>query len=261
MGQHKSNKLGRGLEFSDYRQYQIGDDYRYIDWNLYSRLGQLFLKQFSEEREVSIHFLIDKSNSMSFGNNPSKFELAVKIAAGIGYIGLTQLDRVGASFFSNSLNREIDSGKGKDWVTEYFTFLSKEEANGDTNINKALSDFSYRYEKSGLLIILSDFLDEKGYKTGLKKIIDNNWQVIIIQTLAREEIDPEIKGEVQLIDLEDSNKKEININQNILSQYHQQLEDYCYQIKQFSNKYKIDYNRVNTEDTIEDIIFKQLHIT
>ena len=257
LGQHQSQDLGGGLEFSDYRQYQIGDDYRYIDWNLYSRLGQLFLKQFTEEREIIVYFLIDSSKSMAFGD-PSKLDFAKKIAGALGYIALTQLDRVGAGFYSDDIDREIKSGKGKDWVYKYFQFLNSGKAEGETDLNHALSMFSHKYKKPGLVVILSDFMDEKGYQKGLRQLKENNWRVFVIQTLAREEMNPDLEGELYLVDSETEQGKEVVVNQETLSNYQQKLNEFCSNLSSFVGKYGIDYFRVSTEDNFENLIYETL---
>ncbi|MFW6269944.1 MAG: DUF58 domain-containing protein, partial [Bacillota bacterium] len=220
--------------------------------------GQLFLKQFSEEREILLYFLLDQSKSMSFGATP-KFEIAVKIAAALGYIGLTQLDKVGAAFFDEELNyNNLISGKGKDWVYKYFNFLEQRETGGDTNINKAVTRFSQQHNKPGLILVLSDFLDKKGYKQGLKQLKEKNWQVCAVQILAREEIDPELNGEIQLVDLENNERKELVINQDTLSKYKEKLNKFSLEIENFCKKYDIDYFKVNTEQNLENIIFNIL---
>ena len=257
-GHHVSHNPGGGLEFKEHREYQPGDDYRYIDWNLYSRLGQLFLKQFTEEREIIVYFLIDKSDSMTFGQS-SKFTYAVKSAAALGYIALTQLDRIGVSFFDESLAESFKPGKGKNRVHQFFDFLSRVESGGKTNLNQAINEFSYRYKKPGLAVILSDFLDEKGYQQGLKRLKENNWNVFVIQTLTKNEVDPNFEGEVLLIDTETNEGKELEINQQTLDNYRQNLNKFCEQLKKFSQKYGIKYFQVLSESKIEDLIFETLY--
>src|SRR3989441_12946287 len=101
-GERRSRTLGRGVEFADYRSYQIGDDYRHIDWSIYSRLDRLFVRLFSEDEEVNVHLLLDTSPSMVWGA-PRKLDYAVQIAAAIGYVALANLDRVGAAAFGSRL--------------------------------------------------------------------------------------------------------------------------------------------------------------
>ncbi len=99
-GEHSTVKMGTSLEFSDYRNYQVGDDFRYIDWNIFSRLDRLFLKVFTAEEDLSIHILLDTSQSMTFGE-PPKIDYAKRVAAALGYIGLSNLDRVGITTFAD----------------------------------------------------------------------------------------------------------------------------------------------------------------
>ena len=123
-GEKLSQKKGVGLDFKDYRQYQSGDDYRYIDWNLYSRLEQLFLKEFVAERGINVHFLIDKSKSMIHSDS-KKFNLAKKITAALSYISLSHFDEVEAIFFADDLMESTGKMRGKTKIKYLFNFDSR----------------------------------------------------------------------------------------------------------------------------------------
>ncbi len=252
-GKHSSKELGTGLEFSDFRQYLPGDDYRYIDWNLYSRLEQLFLKLFTEEREIMLYILIDNSKSMGFGE-PKKLETALKIAGILGYTGLVSYDRVGAGFFSDQLGSELKPGKGKKYVYKLFDFLEHGQETGKTNFNKVLKIFNYKYKKPGTVIIISDLMDKKGYQKGLHYLLGNNWGINLIQIISQEEMEPSLKGDFRLIDSEDGNIKETSINQNIINAYKKKLQDYNQKIEQFSHRYGISYLKMVSTAKFEDLI-------
>jgi len=252
-GQHISVEPGTGLEFNDYRQYMPGDDYRYIDWNLYSRLEQLFLKLFTEEKEMMLYFLIDNSKSMGFGE-PEKLITALKMAAALGYIGLANYDKVGAGFFSDSLNQQFRPAKGKNRVNSFFSFLEKSRKQGTTNFNLALKLFNYQFKKPGTIFILSDFLDPEGYQDGLKLLLASNWNIVLIQILCPSEIEPSFQGEFRLIDTETDQVKEINIDQMVIEKYQKNLEEYCDNLRQFAWKYGITYHKLSSDNKFEDII-------
>src|SRR5439155_23156407 len=111
-GEKRSTRRGTSVEFADYRDYSAGDDLRYIDWNAYARLEKLFLKLFVEEEDLHVYLLVDRSKSMAFGS-PPKLEYAKRVAAALGYIGLTNYDRVGASLFSDRLHLTMPHTRGR----------------------------------------------------------------------------------------------------------------------------------------------------
>ena len=111
-GERKSIKRGHSLEFADYRNYSLGDDLRYLDWNVYGRLDKLFIKLFAEEEDLHVHILIDSSKSMEFGN-PTKLDYAKKVSAALGYIGLANYDAVGVGSFSGRLSSYVPPMRSK----------------------------------------------------------------------------------------------------------------------------------------------------
>src|SRR5215831_18098916 len=121
-GDRRSLALGRGLEFDDYRAYQLGDDYRYIDWHVVSRLDRLFVKIFSEEEDLDVSLLVDTSRSMAAGV-PSKLTLAKQLAAAIGYIGLVNLDRVGVNAFATTVGSGLQRLRGRARAFDLLRFL------------------------------------------------------------------------------------------------------------------------------------------
>ncbi|MFW6256737.1 MAG: DUF58 domain-containing protein [Bacillota bacterium] len=257
-GSQKSSYAGSGLEFSGFRPYLPGDDYRYIDWNLYSRLEQLFLKLFQEEKESVYYLLVDKSKSMSFGQ-PPKMETALKTAGALGYIGLLNYERVGAGFFAEELGAQFKPGKGKKRVHQLFDFLSQNsEVRGKTDMNQAFSLFNYQYKIPGTVIILSDFFDEKGYREGLSLLAQNGWQVYLIQILSPTEVNPELNGEYKLFDSETGEKKEVNIDQKMIQKYKNSLQNYRQELLDYARYYGMYYFFLETdfdfENTIRELI-------
>src|SRR5436309_6958225 len=111
-GEKRSTRRGISVEFADYRDYSAGDDLRYVDWNTYARLEKLFLKLFVEEEDLHVYLLVDASRSMAYGA-PPKFDYARKIAAALGYIGLSNFDRVGATVFTDRMLHHLPPVRGK----------------------------------------------------------------------------------------------------------------------------------------------------
>src|SRR6476619_3074425 len=110
-GERRSARRGTSVEFADYRNYSLGDDLRYVDWNTFARLEKLFLKLFLEEEDLHVYLLVDGSQSMAYGA-PSKFDYGRRIAASLGYIGLTNMDRVGATVFAERMRDYLSPVRG-----------------------------------------------------------------------------------------------------------------------------------------------------
>src|SRR5437660_8421240 len=123
-GERRSKKKGQSVEFADYRNYVVGDDLRFLDWNLYARLDKLFLRLFMEEEDLHFYVLIDNSLSMDFGT-PSKLHYAKQIAAALAFIGLVNLDRVVIEAFNDRLTQSLPAVRGRRSLWRLLDFLTK----------------------------------------------------------------------------------------------------------------------------------------
>src|SRR5213082_48563 len=131
-GEKRSVKRGTSVEFADYREYMLGDDLRYVDWNTAARLDKLFVKLFIEEEDLYLALLLDTSKSMDFGN-PKKIHYAARVAAALGYIGLSNYDRVSITAFAAGLGRALPTKRGRAGVIPFFDYLNRVQASGETS--------------------------------------------------------------------------------------------------------------------------------
>ncbi len=258
MGQLSSHKPGNGLEFKDYRSYQRGDDFRYIDWNLFSRLEQLFLKEFVEERDFLVYLLIDKSSSMGLGT-PSKLEFAIKLAAALGYIALAGADQVGGAFFSTYPETELKPIKGKNRFEQLFTFLEQAQAGGRTDLNYSLSFLGQKYKKPGLVVILSDLHTEKDYEDGLKILKKRGWEIWIFQILDQWELKPTADQEVYLIDAETGRTKEVILNQEAIKSYLDNFKAMQTRTLDLARHYGFSFLTLSTAQPVEEVLIETLY--
>src|SRR5713226_9069208 len=142
-GERRSKRKGQSVEFADYRNYVIGDDLRFLDWNLYARLDKLFLRLFMEEEDLHFYILIDNSLSMDFGT-PTKLHFAKQIAAALGFIGLVNLDRVMIEAFNYRLTQTMPSMRGRRSLWRMLEFLQRLEPAGPSDLKQALRSFSIK---------------------------------------------------------------------------------------------------------------------
>src|SRR5438309_4663102 len=140
-GERRSKRKGQSVEFADYRNYVVGDDLRFLDWNLFARLDRLFLRLFHEEEDLHFYVLLDNSLSMDFGK-PSKLHYAKQVAAALGFIGLVNLDRVMIEAFNERMTQTLPAVRGRRSLWRLMDFLQKIEPAGPSDLRKALRTFS-----------------------------------------------------------------------------------------------------------------------
>lgn len=272
-GERRSRTLGRGVEFGDYRSYQTGDDYRYIDWNIYSRLDRLFIKLFSEEEDVNVHLFLDISQSMAWGE-PSKLDYATRIAAAVGYIGLVNLDRVGVVAFADRLRHALLPHRGRGQVFHLFEFLSGvlHRAGRDTSghqlatgrassdLRAAMWEYVHQTKRRGLLVVISDFLFPSGYEEGLKLARYHRFEPFIIHVLSDDELVPAVAGDARLVDVESHQSVEVSLDGPTLEAYARARDAYLGSLEQFCLRHQIEYLRTTTSIPFEDLILRYLRI-
>src|SRR3954449_8855067 len=224
-GERRSKRKGQSVEFADYRNYVVGDDLRFLDWNLYARLDKLFLRLFMEEEDLHFYLLVDNSLSMDFGT-PTKLHYAKQVAAALGFIGLVNLDRVVIEAFNDRLTQSMPAARGRRSLWRLMDFLQKIEPAGPRALQPALRTFSLKCSGKGIVILLSDLMDKGGYEDALRYLVARQLDIYVIQILSQEEIEPEIVGDLKLVDVEDDDVAEITVNGPLLKRYQQNLAAY-----------------------------------
>lgn len=262
LGERRSRSRGLSVEFADHRNYALGDDLRYLDWNLYGRLDRLFLKLYEEERELPVHIFLDSSESMIYGT-PSKFDFGRQVAAAVGYVGLCGFDRVTVrSFPGRDEDRPylgaLRSVRGKRSAMSFFQALGKLRAGGAASFNESLKTCAREARQIGMAIVLSDFLDPQGYEEGLMALVSRGFQVTCVQILASEEVEPSRYGDLKLVDSETGMEQEITFGKYRLKAYQQTVSNYCQRVKEYCASRGIHYFRTSSETPLEELLLKQL---
>jgi uncharacterized protein (DUF58 family) len=270
-GERRSKARGQSVEFADYRNYVAGDDFRYLDWNLYGRLERLFLKLYEEERELPVRIFLDASESMTFGA-PAKFDFARQIAAATGYVALCGFDRVTVHVFPE-LTAGTDSAadsaelaargalravRGRKSSLPFFQNLSKLTARGAVNLNEALRRGAIAARQAGVAIVLSDFLDPAGYETGLNALIGRGFQVNAIQILAPEELNPSTYGDLRLVDSETGVAQDVTFGKFRLKAYQETVQKYCQRLREFCQARGMNFFSVSSDMALEQLLLKEL---
>src|SRR5437016_3371891 len=239
-GERRSKRKGQSVEFADYRNYVKGDDLRFLDWNLYARLDRLFIRLFMEEEDLHFYVLIDSSLSMDFGK-PTKLHYAKQVAAALAFVGLVNMDRVVVEAFSARLAQSLPAVRGRKSLWRVLSFLQKIEPAGVGNLREALRTFSLKSSGKGIVVVLSDFMDKGGYEDALRYLVARQFDVYVIQVLSQEEIEPEIVGDLKLIDVEDEDEAEITVSGPLLKRYKQNLAAFRGKLSDFCLRRGITY--------------------
>ncbi len=256
-GERRSKRKGQSVEFADYRNYVVGDDLRFLDWNLYARLDKLFLRLFMEEEDLHVHVLVDASLSMDFGT-PTKLHYARQVAAALGFVGLVNLDRVVVQAFSDRLTQTSPVLRGRRSLWRLLDFLGKVEPAGSSDLARAMKEFTVRSSGKGVVVLLGDFMDKGGYEDGLRYLVARRMDVYAIQILSQEEIEPDVVGDLQLVDVEDADVAEITVNGPLLKRYKQNLAAYRAALHQFCTRRGVACLFTSTEVPFDRLVLTYL---
>lgn len=231
-GERRSKRRGQSVEFADYRNYVIGDDLRFIDWNIYARLDRLFLKLFLEEEDLAVYVLVDVSKSCDFGS-PNKAHYFRQVAAALGYIALVNYNRLNVVAMSDGIVAETGPLRGRRRVAQMIDFVSKLQPSGSSNFTQACRRFALQNRQKGICIVLSDFFIKEGFEEGLRYVAGGRYDLFCVQALAPQEIEPDIQGDLKLRDVEDDDLAEVSITQPLIKQYKANLNAYCLALKDY----------------------------
>ncbi|MBP5342495.1 DUF58 domain-containing protein [bacterium] len=262
-GKHLVKTFGQTAEFADFRDYQLGDDIRRIDWNLYSRFEKFFIRLFTDERQMKVSIYLDASASMG-KDNAKKAAYATACAAGIGYLAIHNMDKV--SF--NIMKEETSENKygtivGKNHFFQSIEVLENVTFEGETDITKCILNSNDDGNGNGLTVIISDFLTEGNWKKAVDYLLYKKRQVLLLQILTPEELEPTYTGRVNLIDSEsldvsDPRNMKLRINSGLQTAYQMALNEFKNDISEYAKKREVDYISIDTNEAIESVLFKQL---
>lgn len=218
-GSRQSHRVGAGLEFADHRDYVAGDDLRYLDWNLFGRLGRLALRLYEEDEDLSIDLLVDASASMGMGT-PPKLDLALQLGAALAYVGLANLDRVAVTALDGE-GSGLPPARGKGRILPILRFLDQVRPLARTSLTAAVRGFLARRSsrRRGLVVLISDFYDAAGARAALELIRRHRLRAIAIQVSAPDELAPEptLRGDVRLCDVETGEERELTVSPSVLA--------------------------------------------
>jgi uncharacterized protein (DUF58 family) len=256
-GERRSRRKGQSVEFADFRNYVAGDDVRFIDWNMYARLDKLFLKMYLEEEDLHFFALIDASSSMDFGE-PTKLQYAKQLAAALGFIGLCRADRVRLETLGQSLRSSSPILRGRHSVWRMTEYLQQIEAGENVTLSDGVRNFCLRNSGKGILVLITDLMDKQGYETALRYLLAQHLDIYLVHILSPAEVDPDIVGDLRLVDSEDDDVAEITVSRPLLDRYRQTLSSYIEGAREFCNRRGIAYLLANTSIPVQTLVSSYL---
>ncbi|CAN5573123.1 DUF58 domain-containing protein [soil metagenome] len=272
-GEHKSRRRGSSPEFSDFKSYSQGDDYRRIDWNIYSRLDELFIRLSEVTTELTVHILLDSSASMHWSSSPevpTKFTYARRLAGSLAYVSLWHFDRIAITPFRDNLDSSFGPVQGRSYIQPGLRFLASLRAHGATDVPDAIRRYTSARRQAGMLLVISDLLSGSAddLQDSLRHARTRGWQVTLIHIVDEAELSPESTVlrdsserpvTVELIDVEGHDRLRLAETDDVLDRYRQAVGLWQDDLQRVTSAELVDLVQLRTNWPFESVVLSQLH--
>lgn len=263
-GNHKTPYHGSTVEFADYREYVLGDDIRRIDWNLYSRFEKHYIKLFVDERQMHIQIFLDCSASMSKADENKALQ-AMRLAAAIGFLSVRHMDRTSIRLIKGDVAESLcGTITGKNSFYRGIGKFDTLQFKGEADLEKAIINCPSPGSNNGLTVIISDFMTDSNWKKAVDYLLFQKRQVMLVQILSPEEVDPLYNGRMRLVDIEaedplDERHLKLKITKSHIKAYKEALADFIGDIKKFCSGREVDFISVTCDEPIERLLFERMN--
>ena len=255
-GPRRSIAPGRGLIFKDHRIYAPGDDFRSIDWKVYARTDDLYIKNYEEERNLVVHSILDHSASMKFGKKISKFDYGAMLGIGFGYLAMKENEKFRFSTFGEGLN-VFQQRKGMSQVAAMVDYLNSVKTSGDSKLLECIMQYRKFIGSRALIVLISDFLiDLEEIKEAFYHFGNN--QVKILQILDPVEKGLSLVGDYDFRDSETGFRVKSFVTPRLRENYRSMLDKHCNAIQEHCNTLGYEYHLITTNTPIFDAFYKIL---
>ncbi len=256
-GERRAFNVGAGLIFRDYANYSYGDDFKSIDWKAYARSDKLFVKRYEEDRNLTVHIIVDFSGSMDFGVKTKKYEYASMIALGFAYIALKNNERFVLTTFDDKLEF-FKPSKGTKQIASMLSYLNKKKAVGVSSFEQSLLKYKQLVGSKALVVVISDFFYDTKQISNILHRYKNN-KIILVQVLDALEKNLDLEGNYDLLDLESDSKLNTFIDPYLRKKYFENLELHQAKIKEVCSEVKADFFVIGSDENIFDVFYKVLY--
>jgi uncharacterized protein (DUF58 family) len=251
----RTKKSGTGVEFADHRDYQPGDDFRSLDWNVYQRFGRLLVRLYEEEEDLAIHFILDASASMAFGDG-RKAAYAKKVVAALAYVGLANLDRVSIVTTTDRVLDRLPETRGKARIFKAFRFLREVESTGTTNLGDAMKTFVAQNKRRGLAVLVSDLYDPSGFEKGINILRYNRFDPFVVHVLDPMDARPKLHGDVLVYDCETGDEREVTVTARMLGRFAEAHARYLAEVERFCSTHQVPYAAASVDVPFDELILR-----
>jgi len=254
-GEHLTGRGGSSTEFSDFRDYVPGDDVRFVDWNVFARLNRPYIKLFEIEEEMHVAIVVDASASMLF---EQKLHRAKQLAAAFGVMGLMGTERVSVSAFRQEGTERLRPCTGRASLAKLFTFIERIEGGGQAPLEQGVEAFLTRHVGKGLVVLLSDFLTFGDITKAFNRLFSSGLDILGIQILGPSEIDPELAGDIRLVDSETLSTLDVSSAADLLTIYHEHRESFARELATLCQQRFGRFLSIGSADPLDGVLFDLL---
>jgi uncharacterized protein (DUF58 family) len=255
-GQRKSAAAGRGLSFKDHRIYAYGDDFRGIDWKVFARTDDLYIKNYEEERNLNVHILLDYSGSMDYGKPTSKFDYASMIGVGFAYLAIKDNEKFQFATFSDRLD-VFQPRKGMSQLASMIGHLNNLKIDGKTDLFASIASYKRMIGSRSLIVVISDFLFPiEEIKNSLFMLGRND--IKLVQVLDPQEKDVSLEGDFKLRDAESKEELRTYISPRLIQNYNNLMQDHVAKITDICNHLGIKFYQITSDTPIFDAFYEIL---
>lgn len=275
-GEHRSRRRGASPEFADFKSYSQGDDFRRLDWNTYARLNSLFVRLSEVTTELSVHVLLDASDSMAWRGateNPTKFTYARRATGALGYVALWHFDRLVVAPFGDELGHPFGPVQGRSHVVPLFRYLEGLTPLGPTALATTVDRYARARRRPGVLFLVSDLLsgEPADLREALRTLRGRGWQAEVIHVLDEAEIAPAPIGRylatdggrhrppVELLETETGDRLRVTPSDDVLARYEAAVAAWLAEIEAVCSAEEALYVRLLTTWSFEEVVLGLLH--
>lgn len=265
--ERRSKKTGAGIEFADHREYAPGDDFRYLDWNVYQRTGRLLVRLFEEEEDLAVYVLLDASASMGMKpvdpTTPTKLRFGKQLAAGLGYVALAGLDRVSVLALRQSedgrrAEDRLAPTRGKNRVFRIFEMLRGVRADGSTDLVASLRTFAAQNKRRGVAILISDLYDPRGFEEAINQLRFAKFETYVLHVVDPNEARPPLHGDVRIVDRETGEARDVTVTPKLLAKLAAAHAAHQHRVQSFCGEKQVAYHLLTTDTPFDEAILQVL---
>lgn len=256
--ERRSKKSGSGIEFAAHRPYFPGDDFRFVDWKVFGRSERLLIKQFEEEQDLSVYVLIDCSTSMT-ALNSKKLHYAKQLAAALGYVALSSLDRVSIQAFSASLGERLAPTRGRNRALTMLRFIAGLSAEGRTDMARSLKSFAARESRRGLALVITDGYDAQGFTAGIDALRYARFMPAVLCVVDDADVGGDVLGDVCLVDSETGDTRDLTVTPALLDKVRSVRAEHFSRLSSFCREKQVPFFQLSIAAPFDDAVLELLY--